>query len=157
MAEKHAIITICEEDPRSVDAVLLLDELSDELEALAGSSGRASFNVAEMDGPRAVFAVARNELGYAVGCGAIRPMGETTAEIKRVYAREKGSGIGSAVLAFLEKRAGELRYATLRLETRKLNTGAIAFYLAKGYREIENFGKYKGREEAICFEKELLL
>jgi ribosomal protein S18 acetylase RimI-like enzyme len=41
------------------------------------------------------------------------------------------------------------------LETRKVNKKAVAFYLAKGYKVIENFGKYRGREEAVCFEKRI--
>jgi hypothetical protein len=36
------------------------------------------------------------------------------------------------------------------LETRRVNVGAVAFYKKLGYAECENFGKYKGRNEAKC-------
>lgn len=148
-------ISVQPESPFSTDAAELLAELSAELEALTGSNGMGSFDPADAVGARAVFAVARDGHGRAVGCGALRPFDETTAEVKRVYARKKGAGVGSAVLAFLEVKAAELGYARLVLETRRLNEKAVAFYLAKGYAVIENFGKYKGREEAICLEKRL--
>lgn len=152
---KSTGISIRQEDPSSPDAVRLMDALSAALEAITGSSGRASFDASELNDSRAVFAVARNEAGEAVGCGAIRPMDDDTAEVKRMYAGDSARGIGSAVLAFLEQRAGELGYRALRLETRKVNERAVGFYLARGYKVIENYGKYRGREEAVCFEKEI--
>jgi putative acetyltransferase len=39
-----------------------------------------------MEIPRSAFVVAYTD-GVACGCGALRPLTETTAEIKRVYAR----------------------------------------------------------------------
>lgn len=148
-------VTVQEEDPRSEDAAQLLLELSKELEALTGSTGEASFDLSDMDVTGAVFAIARDALGCAAGCGALRPAGDGVAEVKRVYTREKGIGVGSTILAFLEKRANELGYDTLRLETRKSNRRAVAFYLARGYSVTENYGKYRGRQEAVCFEKKL--
>lgn len=149
-------ILVCREDPWSPDALQLLDELSESLEAITGSTGRASFSPEDIDDPRAVFAVARDGSGTALGCGAIRPLDERTAEVKRMYARVKGRSVGSLLLAFLEDRARELGFAALRLETRKVNETAVAFYLARGYRVIENYGRYAGRDEAVCFEKVLL-
>ena len=32
---------------------------------------------------------------------------------------------------------------------------AFAFYLRAGWHETESYGKYAGRPEAICFDKEL--
>jgi ribosomal protein S18 acetylase RimI-like enzyme len=148
-------ISIQEEDSASPDAASLLDELSAELEALTGSTGIGSFSFSDLDRPRAVFAIARDESGNAVGCGAIRPMDESTAEVKRIYAREKGRGIGSLIMAFLERRAEELGYTALKLETRMLNTRAVIFYLSKGYTKIPNFGRYAGREDAVCFGKRM--
>ena len=47
-------------------------------------------------------------------------------------------------------------YKTLRLETRIVNAKAISFYERNGYRKIPNYGKYAGRANSICFEKNLL-
>ncbi len=148
-------ITVAAESHRSPDATALMGELSEALAAITGNSGRSSFSPEDLDDPRAMFALARDEAGRAVGCGAIRPYGETTAEVKRMYARQKGSGVGSLLLSFLEEQARALDYTALQLETRKINQGAVGFYLARGYRVIPNYGKYAGHEEAVCFEKAL--
>lgn len=42
------------------------------------------------------------------------------------------------------------------LETRIINKNAVDFYKRNNYIKICNYGKYAGRKEAICFEKELL-
>lgn len=101
------------------------------------------------------FAVARNTHEEAIGCGAVRTMDAQTGEVKRVYAKEKGKGIGGKILRFLEEESRKLGYQTLRLETRRINKRAVQFYLSKGYKEIPNYGHYQNRPEAICFEKSL--
>jgi ribosomal protein S18 acetylase RimI-like enzyme len=47
-------------------------------------------------------------------------------------------------------------YETLRLSTRLVNQTAVSFYERNGYRRIPNYGRYQGRDEAVCFEKMLL-
>lgn len=148
-------ILVRQESHRSPDAIMLMEELCQTLAAITGDGGGSSFSPEDLDDPRAVFVVARDESGFPVGCGAIRPMDETTAEIKRMYARRQGGRVGSLVLAFLEEQARALGYMSLVLETRKVNKRAVGFYLAKGYRVIENYGRYRGREEAVCFGKRL--
>lgn len=148
-------LTILEESPATPDAAALLEELSDALQAITGSSGRASFDPEDVQGPRALFAVARDGQGRALGCGALRPLAQDIAEIKRVYARTGGAGVGSAILAHLERRAREMGYRAIWLETRAVNHNAVRFYEKHGYHRIENYGKYAGRAEAVCFEKRL--
>jgi ribosomal protein S18 acetylase RimI-like enzyme len=148
-------VTIKEEDPNTPDAIYLMDELSDTLEAITGDSGRSSFNPNEVCEQRAVFAIARNQDGEAVGCGAIRPIDENTAEVKRMYAKDKGMRVGSQILSYLEAKALELAYSVLRLETRLINQRAVLFYESRGFYRIPNYGKYVNRPEAVCFEKHL--
>lgn len=149
-------ITVSREDPHSVDAQILMAALSACLESITGSSGEHSFDVADVCGERSVFAVARDPTGKAVGCGAFRPMDEKTAEVKRMYAKVAASGIGSALLRFLEREAHKLGYTALRLETRVINTRAVAFYEHGGYRRIPNYGRYEKNKNCVCFEKVLL-
>lgn len=125
------------------------------MESISGNSGRDSFDPSDVSGNRAAFLLAYNESEEPVGCGAIRPIDEYTAEVKRMYAKEKGRGIGTKVLSYLEAKAQELGYTTLRLETRLVNQRAVEFYMSRGYRRIPNYGKYVNRPEAICFEKQL--
>lgn len=148
---KMHIIT-AKESIHTGDAKKLLDELSDALQKITGCSGRASFDVSDMDNPGSVFAVARED-GTAAGCGAYRAISADTAEIKRMYVRKKSSGIGRQILSFLEQQARESGYGKTVLETRKCNQKAVGFYLRNGYQIIPNYGKYANRPEAVCFEK----
>lgn len=140
-------------DPALPEAVVLLDELSASLAAITGDSGRSSFDMQDVRVPGALFVLAHNADGKAVGCGAFRPMGEGMAEVKRMYAQV--AGVGIAVLTHLEAAAKEYGYLKLRLETRLVNQRAVAFYEKHGYYRIPNFGKYVGKAEAVCFEKQL--
>lgn len=147
--------TVKIESVDSEEASSLLEELSRELEHITGCSGNSSFDISDIDDTRAVFAIARNQWGEAVGCGAIRPLNEHTAEIKRVYSRIKKAGIGKGIVCFLEAQAKALGYKSVCLETRIVNQNAFAFYKKLGYKVILNYGKYFNRSEAVCFEKKI--
>jgi GNAT superfamily N-acetyltransferase len=139
------------ENPESDEATSLLTELSQKLAEITGNDGKSSFDISDMFAPRSLFVVAKNKNEKAVGCGAIRPISDEIAEIKRMYSKEKG--VGTAVLKYLETKAFEFGYKELRLETRRVNEYAVNFYLKNGFREIPNYGKYAGRPEAVCFSK----
>jgi GNAT superfamily N-acetyltransferase len=147
------MISISIEDPRSKDAIILIDELSAELECITGNSGKGSFNIDDVCVEKAMFVIARNVKGEAIGCGSFRPINKDVAEIKRMYAKHKGKGIGKQILKYLEEQAKKLGYARLWLETRIVNEQAVSFYKYNGYLRIQNYGKYVDKSEAICFEK----
>jgi ribosomal protein S18 acetylase RimI-like enzyme len=147
-------IAIVDSQPTDSAALGLIDALSGRLAEITGSDGRTHFTP-EALGPRACFLIAMDG-AEAVGCGALRPLEPgDIGEIKRMYARVPGRGIGSRVLAALEERARGFGYRVVRLETRKVNQAAVAFYLRHGYAVCDNYGPYVGREEAVCFEKRL--
>jgi GNAT superfamily N-acetyltransferase len=152
-------VTVASEDPAGADAQALMAALSQALAAITGSDGRASFDVEDMRGARARFAVARDAQGRPLGCGALRPLAadgaEGVAEIKRMFAVPGSAGVGSAVLAFLEAEAASLGYRQAWLETRLVNARAVAFYERRGYVRIENYGRYRGNAAAVCFGKRL--
>ena len=151
------IVSAC--DPESAHAQALVAELSATLAGITGDSGAASFAAADARMARSLFVVARDDDGALLGCGALRPLdgevGENVGEIKRRYARPGTRGVGAALLAYLEREAEVFGYRALWLETRRVNTRAVAFYLAHGYAEIPNYGKYVGRLDAVCFSKRL--
>ncbi len=143
------------EDPSGADALALLAELSAALTAITGASGQASFDVSDVIGPRACFALARDAHRRALGCGALRPLDADTGEIKRMFARPGTRGVGRAVLRFLEGEATRCGYVALRLSTRRVNERAVAFYERHGYRRIPGYGRYAGSGASVCFEKVL--
>jgi GNAT superfamily N-acetyltransferase len=95
--------------------------------------------------------------GHPVACGAIVPLEDGVAEVKRMYvAREwRRLGIARRILADLENRALGLGYHTLRLETGIRQPEAIGLYETSGYRHIPLFGQYQGGTLSVCFEKSL--
>lgn len=131
----------------------LQDALSDYLQQLTGSSGRASFDASTL-GERGFFLLAR-ENAVAVGCVAIRELSAGIGEIKRMYARPGTRGVGAQLLRALEHHARERGFQALWLETRQINQRAVDFYQRNGFRIRENYGNYIGRPEAVCFEKAL--
>lgn len=142
--------------PDAPDALLLMEELSRNLESITGNSGKNSFNPDDVRVPRSLFVIAYDEAGEAMGCGAVRPISENTAEVKRMFARIKGAGVGTKILHYLEIHAKEFGYTVLRLETRLINTRAVAFYEKEGYHRIPSYGRYVNRPEAVCFEKTIV-
>jgi N-acetylglutamate synthase-like GNAT family acetyltransferase len=146
---------IIEKSPEDLDALKLMDELSQTLKVITGDSGKNSFNTNDVCVPRATFIIAYDENGEAIGCGAIRPINDNIAEMKRVYSKVKGMGIGTKILSYLEAKAKILGYSSIWLETRLINERAVDFYEGSGYHRINNYGKYANNAAAVCFEKKL--
>ena len=142
-------------DPFSADSQALIEKLSIVLAQITGSSGKHSFNIDDLQSARAVWALARNAQGVAIGCGAIRPLTQETAELKSMFSAGSEAGVGSAILRFLEEAASELGYRAITLETRRVNHKAVTFYQKHGYTVTDNYGAYIGRDEAVCFIKTL--
>jgi GNAT superfamily N-acetyltransferase len=149
------MVTVQKAPADSPEAIELMRELSDFLLKLTGRSGEASFRAEDMDHPRAVFAIAYAD-GEPLGCGAIREFEGDTAELKRMYAREKSRGVGGHLISFLEAEAARLGYKRIVLETGTVNEKAVRFYLSNGYSVCENFGKYVGRDDSVCLDKLIL-
>ena len=149
------MITVEKSDPFSSESHRLIEMLSAELAAITGDNGKSNFTVEAMYEDKALWALAKNAHGDAIGCGAIRPLTPNIAELKRMFSDRSVPGVGRALLAFLETSAKEMGYSELRLGTRHINQRAVNFYEKYGYIRIENYGPYRGRTEAVCFSKEL--
>jgi GNAT superfamily N-acetyltransferase len=99
-----------------------------------------------------VVLVARADDGAAVGCGALRALGDGAAEVKRMYVvpEARGRGVSRLLLAGLEDAARARGWTTLRLETGPRQPEAIALYEGAGYRAIPAFGAYVDSPDAGC-------
>jgi ribosomal protein S18 acetylase RimI-like enzyme len=156
MAQSSIAITVRREDPASTDGQVLLDELSAMLALFSGDGGQSRFDIDEFRSANGMFYVARTALGEPVGCGAFRHFDASAAELKRIYSRQCGSGVGTAIIQQLEADAAACGYTRLVLETRAVNKRAIDFYQRNGYRPMERYGAYIGQQDARCFEKMLV-
>ncbi|WP_067705393.1 GNAT family N-acetyltransferase [Erwinia sp. ErVv1] len=149
------MITVEKSDPFSLESHRLIEMLSVELAAVTGDDGKSNFTIDALNSDKALWVLAKNAHGDPIGCGAIRPLTQNVAELKRMYSDRSVPGVGRALLTFLENSAKEMGYLELRLETRYINNRAVYFYEKNGYARIENYGPYIGREEAVCFAKAL--
>jgi putative acetyltransferase len=103
-----------------------------------------------------VFLVARRDQ-TPVGCGALRRLDDSSAEIKRMYVTPaaRGTGVATAILRALEHHAAERGWPVLRLETGIEQPDARRFYEREGYQQIPLFGVYVGSELSVCYERTL--
>jgi GNAT superfamily N-acetyltransferase len=106
----------------------------------------------------AVVLLARDASGQAVACGALRPLGDGAAEVKRMYVvpGARGRGLSKVVLAGLEAAARDRGWTTLRLETGPRQPEAIALYEGAGYRPIPAFGAYADDADDSLFYERVL-
>lgn len=143
----------------SPEGLRLINALNAELTAAFPEPGATHFSlnatqVADGDG---AFLIAWLD-GAPVGCGAIRRIDRSTAELKRMYVDPKcrGKGVGRALVNALEDEARLLGVASVVLETGTRLEPAVRMYESAGYRRIQLYGEYvSSPETSICFGKTL--
>ena len=104
----------------------------------------------------ALFLVARDVGGAAVGCAALVNRGGY-GEIKRMYVDEatRGRGTGAQLLEHLTMFARMSGLQVLRLETGIHQLEAIALYEHAGFARCEAFGDYRPDPLSLFMEKAL--
>lgn len=143
-------------DPWLPEVVELLWEMRRELDHIYGEVTISPPPQDEFLGPRAGFLVVRYQ-GRMVGCGAIKPWDQSTAEVKRVYVTPsfRRKGIGRLIMDGLEGKAIELGYKKMFLETADRQRDALEMYSRLGYRRVPCHGNKHWKEWSVCLEKEL--
>jgi GNAT superfamily N-acetyltransferase len=94
--------------------------------------------------------------GEIVAMGALMKISPERAELKRMRVRPglQGRGYGQAMLDAMHRRASELGYSTLRLETTVQQRAAQRLYLKNGYSEVGR--GVVGPFDCIFYERENL-
>ena len=88
-----------------------------------------------------------------VGCGALRPLDEITAEVMYDVCSARRTNVGRALLAHLERTAADLGFKVMRLETGNRQLPAMMLYEAYGFARIPPFGDYMNDATSVCYEK----
>ena len=104
----------------------------------------------------AVFVIAyERSSGQPLGCGGLRRLDPSTAEIKRIYVLPyaRGSGVATAILSSLEFRARAAGYGAVTAEAGSAQSDGKRFYLQAGYNQVPNFGPYADLPHSTCFAK----
>jgi GNAT superfamily N-acetyltransferase len=106
--------------------------------------------------PNGTFLVARDHAGSPVGCGAVRLLDPSTAEIKRMWLHPsiRGKGLGRLMLAALEATAVELGATRGVLDTNGTLTTAVAMYRRSGWVDVPPYNV--NPEATHWFAKELV-
>lgn len=149
-------ITIAPEGFESPDGRALVSALDAHLSTRYADEERFGPNLkrAHLAPGLGAFLLARRD-GRAVGCGAVRKLDDTTAEVKRMYVEPelRGHGVGMRILQALEAEARALGVSRLVLETGIYQAEAIALYRKAGFKPIPCWGEYEGVLTSVCFEK----
>ncbi|MGC8510299.1 MAG: GNAT family N-acetyltransferase [Acidimicrobiales bacterium] len=137
-------VSIREEAITTSGAASLLLAAVDELERRYGQSDDdAHLNPDELAPPDGLFLVARVS-GHLAGGVGIRRIGDADqrlAEVKRLWVRPdlRRSGVATTLMEAVERRARELGYGQLYLETGGAQPEALAFYPRNGWTRVEAF------------------
>ena len=147
-------MTFIRTSPDSPDARELLRELNDVLFSILGHNGTAHVCYDDFRHEKAFFLVGYDE-DTPVCCAGVRAVNETTGEVKRVYVRKRGTGIGATLMTALEREAASAGFRRLVLECREGNSRAIEFYQKNGYIVCAKYPPYQNETDAVCLEKQL--
>ena len=76
-----------------------------------------------------------------VGCGGVKRLDDSSAELKRIYVADaaRGRGLGRLLLERLEQYARDLGYERVRLDTGDLQPEALGLFRRAGYEEIPDY------------------
>jgi DNA-binding MarR family transcriptional regulator len=138
------LVEVAPEDPAGAAAQACLAayfaEIDDRFEHGWDQNVGIHLQPSDMAPPRGLILLARLD-GEPVGCGVLWHHGGGVADAKRMWVapRARGLGLGRRLLTELEAHARPAGVHTLRLETNRALTEAIALYRASGYEEVEPF------------------
>jgi GNAT superfamily N-acetyltransferase len=127
---------------KSVEARVLVALYVEEVAATfpAGFDPAASVSADpdEVTPPHGEFLVVRDDDGNAVGCGAVKLLEPTVAEVKRMWLAPavRGQGVGRELLTALEQAARRLGATHGRLDTNALLESALGLYRRAGWQEV---------------------
>ena len=101
--------------------------------------------------PHGALLLARDAAGQALGCVALRPLGDGLCEMKRLYVAPaaRGIGLGAALMQAIIVTARRRGYRAMRLDTLADMAAAQAMYAAAGFSRIAPY--YDGAAAGTIF------
>jgi GNAT superfamily N-acetyltransferase len=102
--------------------------------------GGPSATVEELSPPGGVFLVAYSD-DVPVGCGGMKRLSDSAAEIKRLYVDPsvRSRGVARTILAALEDAARNAGYQVVRLDTGANQPAAVELFRSTGFRAIADY------------------
>nr|WP_319564482.1 GNAT family N-acetyltransferase [uncultured Rhodoferax sp.] len=144
------------ESPNQADAIALIAELDAYQSTLYPPESHHALDLTSVDTERVLFVLARDDVGQAVGCGAVVLSAEY-GELKRMYVRpgQRGLGVAKKILQTLEAAAAQSACQLLKLETGPSQPEALGLYARCGYQACERFGTYTDDPLSVFMQKVL--
>jgi ribosomal protein S18 acetylase RimI-like enzyme len=131
----EAVRTIFREYARSLGIDLGFQQFDDELATLPGkfAAPRGRVLLASSDAAASADGI--------VGCVAMRPIDDTTCEMKRLYVRPAGRGlhVGRELATRICATAREAGYRRMRLDTLPTMQAALGLYASLGFEPIDAY------------------
>jgi ribosomal protein S18 acetylase RimI-like enzyme len=131
----EVVRTIFREYAESLGIDLGFQQFDDELASLPGkfAAPRGRVLLASHD--------ADEDPGSIVGCVAMRPIDDTTCEMKRLYVRPLGRGlqVGRRLATRICAMATEVGYHRMRLDTLPTMHAALGLYASLGFEPIDAY------------------
>jgi putative acetyltransferase len=145
------------ESPDQPEVIALIAELDAYQDTLYPPESRHALDLRSLSQPHVLFAVARNDKGRAIGCGAV-VLGPDQGELKRMYVQPgaRGQGVARRLLGQLESAAHARGCRLLKLETGPYQPEAIALYGRSGYERCGPFGAYTNDPLSVFMQKSLV-
>jgi putative acetyltransferase len=149
-------MTVAIELPDQPQVIALIAELDAYQDTLYPPESRHALDLTSLKQPNVLFAVARDDAGRAIGCGAI-VLNPEFGELKRMYVstRGRGQGVAKKLLALLESQAIGSGCKLLMLETGPYQHEALALYASAGYERRGPFGDYMNDPLSVFMQKQL--
>ncbi len=142
------------ETPNQAEVIALIAELDAYQKPLYPAGSHHGIDIAALAAANVLFAVARADGGEVVACGAMVLQAEY-GELKRMFTRpaQRGRGVASALLAYLEAAATARGCLQFMLETGNLQPQALALYARHGYQRCGPFGDYADDPHSVFMMK----
>ena len=151
---EQKLMHIALEPANQPEVLALIEQLDAYQKPLYPTESHHGIDMAALSQPNVVFAVARDEWGHAVACGAV-VIEPAYGELKRMFTlpSHRGRGIARSLLLFLEAEAQACGCHFFMLETGCLQPEAIALYERLGYSRRGPFGVYTEDPHSVFMHK----
>jgi putative acetyltransferase len=148
------------ESANQPEVVRLIDALDAHQKPLYPPECHYGIPVEALMQPNVLFAVARDDAGEAVACGAVvlgGVLGAEFGELKRMFVQptHRGQGLAQGILAFLEAQALAQGCTCVMLETGIRQPEAIGLYERWGFVRRGPFGDYPDDPLSVFMSKNI--
>jgi putative acetyltransferase len=136
------------------EIIQLISELDAYQGALYPAESNYHLSVEALKATNVLFAVARDDERVVIGCGAVVLL-DGYGELKRMFVpqAQRGRGVATAIITYLEAHAVQRNCAVLRLETGIHQPEAHRLYERAGFERRGPYGDYPHDPLSVFMEK----